>query len=92
MAEKKPTTADTKKSTKTPRERFMTIGAKRVSKSLKALKNLLPVANKKAYEFSAADVQKMNAAIDAHVAEVKSAFAAALEGKAATKDTGGFSF
>jgi hypothetical protein len=81
-----------KKATKTPRERFTSIGAKRVGKVLKALNNLLPVANKNAYEFTASDVSKMNVAIDERVTAVKAVFSAALEGKSATKETGGFSF
>jgi hypothetical protein len=94
MAEAKNTkTAPANKSdTKTPRERFTTVGASRVKKAIKALRNLKPVASRKSYEYSAGDVSKLNAALDKELADVKAVFAAALEGKGATKEDVGFTF
>jgi hypothetical protein len=84
--------APAKKDNKTPRERFTSVGAKRVSKALKALRNLQPVANKKSYEFSAADVDKLSGALRSELNAVETAFKNALEGKSAAKAESGFSF
>jgi hypothetical protein len=80
-----------KTETKSARERMTTVGTKRVSKVLKALRNLQPVANRKSYEYTSADVTKIFSAIDAEVSAVKATFNAALEGKAAAKAEAGFS-
>lgn len=88
---KKPAAAPKKGDNKTPRERFTTVGASRVGKAIKALRNLHNISSPKSYEYSDADVSKMFAAIDAEVAACKDKFAKAKQG-GGTKTEAGFTF
>jgi hypothetical protein len=93
MAEKapaKPATAP--KDNKTPRERFKTVGANRVGKTLKALRNLRNVSSRKSYEYTEADVSKMLGAIDNELAALKTVFADALAGKSTSSAKDSFTF
>lgn len=85
-------TAAPKKDGKTPRERFTTVGATRVKKALKALRNLTPVASKKSYEYSEADFSKMFGALETELAALKTTFRAALDGKSTAKADDSFTF
>jgi hypothetical protein len=60
------------------RERFLTIGGGRVAKTLAVLETLKQVANRKSYDYSAADIEKATSAINHKVGEIEAAFAAAL--------------
>lgn len=89
--EPKKSAAPKKADNKTPRERFTTVGANRVGKVIKALRNLHNISSPKSYEYSDSDVSKMFAAIDAEVAGVKDKFAKAKQG-GSTKAEAGFTF
>lgn len=81
-----------KADTKTPRQRFLEVGAPRVAKVIKALRNLKNISVRKSYEYSEADVTKMFGALDAELSAVRKTFAAAMEGKAGGKTAEDFSF
>lgn len=77
---------------KTPRERFVTVGAARVTKALRAVRNLKNVSSRKSYEYTADDVSKMWSALDAEFAGVKKAFEIALAGGKPTAEKESFKF
>lgn len=81
-----------KADTKTPRQRFLEVGAPRVAKAIKALRNLKNISVRKSYEYSQGDADKMFAALDAELSAVRKTFAAALEGKTGSKAAEDFSF
>jgi len=74
------------------RERFLTVGAKRVDKAVVALTTLKNVANPRAYEFTAEDVTKGLAALKKAYDETAKAFEIALSGPVKGEKTPGFSF
>lgn len=85
--------ATTKKAdAKSPRERFVTIGGNRVSKAIKALRNLKNVSVRKSYEYTAADIDKMFGALRSEMSALESTFKSALEGKSGGKADSNFTF
>lgn len=75
---------------KAKRDKFEELGAKRMTNAIKQIANVGNLANKSSYQFEAADVDKIEKALDAEVARVVNRFRAALEGKKA--EPTGFTF
>jgi len=70
------------------RERFLTLGANRVSKAVKAIDALVRVANKKTYDYTEEDATELLGALTSAHGRVKAAFSTT----STNKGTGGFSF
>lgn len=87
-------TPTTKKSAdnKTPRERFLTVGAARVGKAIKAIRNVKNVSVRKSYEYTAADWQKARDVLFNELNAVDAAFQSALAGKTSGPDKTNFTF
>jgi hypothetical protein len=67
------------------RERFLNIGGGRVGKSIAVIETLRQIANRRSYEYSATDIDKAFAGIDAKVAEIKAVFTAAMQSPVAAE-------
>lgn len=74
------------------RERFLRVGAIRVTKAIKALETLRAVANPRSYKFGEEDVSKVLAALKREYEATAHAFETALKGKSNDAVTTGFSF
>ena len=88
---KKPS-ATSKKSDKSPRDRFLTVGANRVGKAMKAIRNVSNIANRKSYEYNEAEARKAITTLRAEVDAVEKTFNEALAGKGAKAEAKAFSF
>ena len=84
--------AEKKADKKTPRERFVTVGAARVTKALRAIHNLKNISSRKSYEYTEDDARKMFAAIETEYASVKKAFETALAGGKPSAEKESFKF
>lgn len=60
---------------KTKRDRFKNVAAKRIQKVLDDLENLSKCANKASYEYSEEDIRKMKKAVNEKVNHVWNSFA-----------------
>jgi hypothetical protein len=91
---KKPaaTAGATKTDTKTPRQRFLEVGANRVGKALKAIRNVRNITNRKSYEYSEAEARKAIAALRSELDGVERMFNEALAGKGTGGEKESFSF
>ncbi|MDE2021222.1 MAG: hypothetical protein KGJ13_12875 [Patescibacteria group bacterium] len=74
------------------RERFLRVGAIRVTKAIKALETLRQVANPRSYQFTEDDVGKALARIKREYEATALAFETALKGGSKEGASGGFSF
>lgn len=85
----KPDATKPKGDGKSNRERFLTVGANRVGKAIKALRNLKNISSKKSYEYSSEEWAKARNALTAELNAVDAVFQAALSGKTgeAAKET-----
>ena len=83
--------AATDKDTKTPRERFTSVGVNRVNNVIKAYEILENCADRTNYEYNAQEFAKLKAAIEASHAKTMKRFQDALDGKTAVKVKEGFS-
>lgn len=63
----------------TPRQRFQRIGGKRVKTALAKIKLIARINNKRSYEYTGEDVDKIEAALNARVEMVIAAMRAGLE-------------
>lgn len=77
---------------KTPRERFLTVGGARMTKTLRNLRNLRNVSSRKSYEYSAEDVSKMLSALKTELAGLEKTFETALSGGKASTEKEVFKF
>ncbi len=77
---------------KTPRERFLSVGASRVGKAIKAVRNVRNIASRKSYEYSEPEVRKALAAIRAEVDGLEKTFNDALAGGSKKETEAGFTF
>lgn len=77
---------------KTARERFLTVGASRVGKAIKAIRNLKNISSKKSYEYSAEEWTKARTALANELNSVDATFQAALSGKTSAAKAETFSF
>jgi len=85
-------TPETKGDGKTPRDRFLTVGASRVGKAIKAIRNLKNISSKKSYEYSAEEWTKARTALANELNAVDATFQAALSGKTGSADKETFKF
>lgn len=85
-------TAKADATTKTPRQRFLEVGAPRVAKAIKALRALKNISVRKSYEYTDADTSKMFGALDAEMSAVRKTFEAAMAGKTGAKGDNDFAF
>lgn len=95
MADNKTKTAPAtaaKADNKTPRERFLSVGANRVGKAIKALRNVKQIANRKTYEYTPAEIEKATRALRAEMEVVEKTFRDAIEGKTTAAGDTGFTF
>ena len=74
------------------RERFLRVGAIRVTKAIKALETLRQVANPRSYKFGEEDVGKALAALKKEYEATANAFETALKGKTSDGPVASFSF
>lgn len=77
---------------KSPRERFLTVGANRVGKAMKAIRNVSNIANRKSYDYQEAEARKAITVLRAEVDAVEKTFNEALAGKGAKSEAKAFSF
>lgn len=92
MAEAKKTPAKKSSDNKTPRQRFLDVGTKRANKAIKGVRNLNNIANRKSYEYTEVEANKLLAALRNEVAKVEATFKAALSGTGEKTADAGFTF
>lgn len=90
---KKPASAPAKKAdNKTPRQRFLDVGTKRANKAIKSVRNLNNIANRKSYEYTEAEANKLLSALRSELTKVENTFKAALSGTGGKAAEEGFTF
>lgn len=74
------------------RERFLNVGATRVSKAIKALRAVKNCANRKTYDYSAPEAEKALVALRNEMTSVENEFRNQLSGKTTSTNETWFSF
>lgn len=90
--EKKPGTTAKKGDGKTPRERMTTVGASRVGKAIKAIRNTRNIFTRKSYEYSEAEMVKAVSTMRKEIDAVEQYAREQLSGTGGGKAEAGFTF
>jgi hemerythrin superfamily protein len=91
-ADKKKEEAEKAAKEKEKRANFERVVGKRVSNAIDKIELIAKGANPDAYKFDAADIDKMEAALDTAKRDVIDAYRKALTGKAKVEEKAAFSF
>ena len=78
------------KDTKTPRERFTSVGVARVNSVLESVRILKNCADRGAYEYNKVEIDKIFAKIEHDLADARKTFEDALAGKSVKQIKQGF--
>ena len=93
MADNKGKPAPAKKAdNKTPRQRFLDVGTKRANKAIKAVRNCNNIFNRKSYEYSEAEANKLLSAMRNELTKLEATVKAQLSGTAGKPADEGFTF